>query len=104
MSIELLTTYFHKKNEERIPKVEEIWNNLFIFRESMSWIAHKFQIVVKFIYSEKVSKFCKISTVDLSCVVTVKSTVEILQNIVAFSEYINFTSVPIDEAKQTKIT
>ena len=57
---ELLTTCFHKKNEERIPKLEEIWNNLFIFRESMSWIDHKFQIVVKFIYSEKVSKFCKV--------------------------------------------
>ena len=31
-----------------------------------------------------------ISTVDLSYVITVKSTVEILQNVVAFSEYMNF--------------
>ena len=37
-------------------------------------------------------KFCKISTVDLSYVVTVKSKVEISQNFVAFSEYMNFTS------------
>ena len=36
------------------------------------------------------TKFCEISTVDLSYVVTVKSTVEILQNFVAFSEYMNF--------------
>ena len=43
--------------------------------------------VVKFIYSEKATKFCEISTVDLSYVVTVKSTVEISQNFVAFSEY-----------------
>ena len=35
--------------------------------------------LVKFIYSEKASNFCKISIVDLSYVVTVKSTVEISQ-------------------------
>jgi len=38
-------------------------------------------------YSEKATNFWEISTVNLSYVVTVKSTVEILQNIVAFSEY-----------------
>ena len=48
-------------------------------------------LIVKFIYSEKATKFCKISTVDLSYVVTVKSMVEISQNFVAFSEYMNFT-------------
>ena len=42
-------------------------------------------------YSEKATIFCKISTLDLSFVVTVKSTVEILQIFVAFSEYMNFT-------------
>ena len=45
----------------------------------------------KFIYYEKAPNFCKISTIDLSYVVTVKSTVEISQNFVAFSEYMNFT-------------
>ena len=45
---------------------------------------------VKFIYSKKATKFCEISTVDLSYIVPVKSTVEILQNFVAFSEYMNF--------------
>ena len=45
---------------------------------------------VKFIYSEKSTKFCEISTVDLSYVVPVKSTVEISQKFVAFSEYMNF--------------
>ena len=47
-------------------------------------------VLLKFIYSEKATKFCKISTVDLSYVVPVKSTVEILQNFVEFSEYMNF--------------
>ena len=40
--------------------------------------------LVKFIYSKKATKFCEISTVDLSYVVPVKS-------MVAFSEYMNFT-------------
>ena len=47
--------------------------------------------ILKFMYSEKATKFCEISTVDLSNVVPVKSTVEILQNFLAFSEYMNFT-------------
>ena len=55
--------------------------------------------IVKFIYSEKATKFCEISTVDLSYVVPVKSTVEISQNFMAFSEYINFILVLYDEAK-----
>ena len=42
------------------------------------------------IYSEKDTVFFKISTVDFFYVVTVKSTVEILQNFIAFSEYMNF--------------
>ena len=46
--------------------------------------------MLKFIYSEKATKFCKISTIDFSYVVTVKSTIEISQNFVAFSEYMNF--------------
>ena len=41
-------------------------------------------------YSEKAKNVCEISTVDLSYVVTVKYTVEISQNLAAFSEYMNF--------------
>ena len=47
-------------------------------------------MIIKLIYLEKTTKFCKISTVDLSYVVPVKSMVEISQNFVAFSEYMNF--------------
>ena len=46
---------------------------------------------LKFIHFEKATNFGEISNVDLSYVVTVKSTVEISQNFMAFSEYINFT-------------
>ena len=49
------------------------------------------EIVVKFIYFEKATPFCEISTVALSYVVPVKSTVEISQNFVAFPEYMKFT-------------
>ena len=45
---------------------------------------------LKFIYSEKATKFCEISTLDLTVLHTVKSKVEILQNFVAFSEHMNF--------------
>ena len=44
----------------------------------------------KFIYSEKAINFCQISTLGFSYVETVKCTVEISQNFVAFSEYMNF--------------
>ena len=46
--------------------------------------------MLQFIYSEKATIFCEISTLLLSYVVPVKSKVEISQNFVAFSEYMNF--------------
>ena len=51
-----------------------------------------FPSMIKFIFSEKATNFCEISTVDLSDVVKDKFTVEISQNFVAFSEYMNFSS------------
>ena len=46
---------------------------------------------LKFIYSEKATKFCEIFSLLLSYVVPVESKVKISQNFVAFSEYMNFT-------------
>ena len=51
----------------------------------------KLKMYVKFLYSEKATKFCEISTVDLSYAKPVKSTVEIFRNCVSLSEYMNFT-------------
>ena len=45
---------------------------------------------VKFMYSETSTKFYEISTVDLTGTTQDKSRVEISQNFVAFSEYMNF--------------
>ena len=45
---------------------------------------------VKFLYSEKATKFYEISTLLLTVCTVVKSLVEISQNFVAFSEYMNF--------------
>ena len=56
---------------------------------------------LKFIYSEKATKFCEISTL-LSSVCTVdKSKVKISQNFVAFSEYTN--SIETDQAAPNKM-
>ena len=49
-------------------------------------------VKIKIIYSEKATNFCEISSVDLSYIVMVRSTVEILQNFVTFLEYMNFTN------------
>ena len=46
--------------------------------------------MLKFIYSEKATKFCEISTLLSSYVVPIKIKVEISQKFVAFSEYMNF--------------
>ena len=59
-----------------------IWPKLFAKRSK----------IVKFIYSEKTTKFCEIFTLLLSYVVPVKMRVKIPQNFVAFSEYMNFKS------------
>ena len=48
---------------------------------------------VKFIYSEKATKFCEIFPLLLTTVHTVKSKGKILHNFVAVSEYINFNKV-----------
>ena len=58
----------------------------------LGWFFLQMFFFLKFLYSEKATKFCEISTVDLSYVVLVKSTVEISQNFVAFSDYMNFTN------------
>ena len=51
---------------------------------------HSEKVFVKFIYSEKATKFCEIFTLLLTTVYTVKSRVKISHNFVAFSECMNF--------------
>ena len=48
-------------------------------------------LTLKFIHSEKATKFCETSTLLATLCTVVKSKVEISQNFVAFSEYMNFT-------------
>jgi hypothetical protein len=63
-----------------------IWLQTLQFLHLPSW---KLFRTIKFIYSKKATKFCKISPLLLSYVVPVKTKVEILQNM-SFSEYMNF--------------
>ena len=60
-----------------------LWNK--ILRGWFNCLLH-----LKFIYSKKAKKICKIFTLLLSYVVPVKSKVKISRNFVAFSEYMNF--------------
>ena len=48
-------------------------------------------VLLKFIYSEKATKFCEIFPLLLTVCTVVKSKEKIIQNFVAFSEYMNFT-------------
>ena len=62
----------------------------YFFHPDLNWIEIFWDseaIHLKFIYSEKATNFCNISSVDLSCVLTIKSTME---HFVAFSQYMNF--------------
>jgi len=58
--------------------------------------------LLKFIYFEKATNFCKISTADLSYVITVKSMMEISQNFVTFSEFMNFTKLVVSSTEQKR--
>ena len=61
-----------------------------LYFDEVICLEHNFPCLLKFIYSEKATKFCEISNVDLTVTTYDKSTVEISQNFVAFSEYMNF--------------
>ena len=52
-----------------------------------------YEYLLKFIYSEKATKFCEIFTLLLTGTTQDKSKVKISQNFVTFSEYMNFTNV-----------
>ena len=56
---------------------------------------------VQLIYSEKATKFCKIFTLLLTVCTAVKSKVKILQNFVAFSEYMNFRDIAFETTPPT---
>ena len=66
---------------------------------------HTIQLV-KFINSEKASKFCKIVALLLTTVHTIKSKVKISKNFVAFSEYMNFilsTEIKVINSGEQKV-
>ena len=72
-----------------------MWHSKAMDKEIVVVMATKFSesFVIKFIYSEKATKFCEIFTLLLTTVHTFKSKVKISQNFVAFSEYMNFKYV-----------
>ena len=66
--------------------------SVYIFLERLGFktFLHKVHQLIKLIYSEQATSFCEISTLLLTGTTQDKSKVEISQNFVAFSEYMNF--------------
>ena len=69
-------------------KLSKLWTEL----TKIGHIFRKYSIL-KFIYSEKATKFWEIFPLLLTTVHTVKSKGKISQNFVAFSEYMNFNNM-----------
>ena len=63
------------------------FKNWYIFYKEQVYVLYRY---LKFIYSEKATKFCEIFPLLLTTVHTVKSKAKISRNFVAFSEYMNF--------------
>ena len=86
------------KNWRKVPAVKKIdstFDILIIYTmRPISGYFHDFLCVrfqlLKFIFSEKATKFCEIFTLFLTVCTVVKSKLKISQNFVAFSEYVNF--------------
>ena len=57
-----------------------------VTHETITRFIYDLSSLVKFIYTEKATKFCEISIIDLTGTTLDKSTVEISQNFEAFSE------------------
>ena len=95
------TTYLSPKSSDNLyqPSFKAGLSGLLVCAESLRtvisnliiYLSLSMIVSIKFIYSEKATKFCKTFTLLLTTVHTVKSKVKISQNFVAFSEYMNFT-------------
>ena len=83
------------------PKCITLKSRLFIFCHAQLFSSIHFLnefiqkdiICIKFIYSEKAAKFCKIFPLLLIVCTVVKSKGRISQNVVAFPEYMNFMQI-----------
>ena len=86
-----LILYIHRVHKRRLMRrLTEAFDERDILKAGRNIVAAIWDAQVKFIYSEKATKFCEIFALLLSYVVPVKSKLKILQNFVAFSEYMNF--------------
>ena len=88
----IFSTYTIPYTISNSKKQNKCWREWYSTSFLTSYPLKPYQDTIKFIYSEKATKFCKISIVLWSYVVPVKSKVDISQNFVAFSEYMNFTT------------
>ena len=76
-----------RKQNRRKERTREIWVHS---KYVVNFCSKSGLWKLKFIYSEKATKFCEIFTLLLTVCTVLKSELKILQNFVAFSEYMNF--------------
>ena len=81
-NLSFLQIKLHTKNLELLDKIYK-----------KHWRLSYSILFLKFIHSEKTTKFCEIFTLLLFYVVPVKIKMKISQNLVAFSEYMNFIMI-----------
>ena len=89
----LLLLHTEYKGGKGTEKGEEsyVWKCVTIYTCTLDYlIIVRTVLQLKFIYSEKATKFCKIFPLLMTVCTVVKSKGKILQNFVAFSEYMNF--------------
>ena len=67
-----------------------------VTQNRLSRTSYFLESYIKFLYSEKATKFCEIFTLLLTLCTVVKSKVKITQNFLAFSDYMNFNCNPPD--------
>ena len=78
---------------QRVPK-QLANSSLYPEKKKKDWLENAYFLT--FIYSEKATKFCEISSLLLfypMYIVPVKNKVDISQNFLAFSEYMNFKEI-----------
>ena len=80
--------FFQTRNENK-----STWGIIVV--KSNSFVRFLGELRIKFIYSEKATKFCKNFTLLLTVCTVVKSKVKISQNFAAFSKYMNFNAKKI---------
>ena len=87
----ILRVQFETLEPKIVADISVIYNSYVIPTKTKKTVPFFVWFWLKFIYSEKATKFCEIFPLLLTVCTVVRSKGKISQNFVAFSEYMNFT-------------